>query len=476
MRLFNLLTAAVLCTMATMPALGQAKFVAPAGGTIGRNLEAFTNISVIGPPPQQTLAITISSDDPSRLLIAAAADVAGAKTLTLSLSPGRSQTTDFYLQAVGEAGAATYTVTAPGFEKAQGTIQIARSAILIATVSKSLILKTTKGEPRRIIAYTAVLDEAGNTVDQQPIAGGLSVKVGITSSDEKVGSVSSSPLVLNGGMTSVIAEFKPSAPGTAVLTSNSPNGFQPAPKSDAIAVTVTLPGLAVLGEITVGKNLEVLGYVLLGEDAPAGGLDVTLTSEDPTRLLLSASGDTLGSKTLTLHVPAGEGRAPYYIQGMAESGTVNYTGTANGYHSRPTPIALAPSGLMVVFAPYGPPDEGEFLKPMPRPNDRPLFASLSDNKPLWLTIWPVYLDPTTRRGADITAQRLRPGLSVKVDLANSNPAVAKVDESVTLTTKTVCAFAQFHPLKVGQTVVSINTPPDFITPSNATSVTASVRE
>jgi hypothetical protein len=326
------------------------------------------------------------------------------------------------------------------------------------------------------MAYTAVLDEQGNTVDQQPIAGGLSIKIGITSSDEKVGSVPASPLVLTGGMTSLMAEFKPSAAGTALLTANTPVGFQPPPKSDAITVTVTNPGLAILGEITLGKNLEVLGYVLLGEDAPVGGLDVTLTSEDPTKLVLSASEDTLGSKTLTLHIPAGEGRARYYVQALADSGTVNCIGTAIGYHSRPMPITLAPSGVMVVFAPYGPPDEGEFLKPMPRPNERPLFASLSDSKPLWLTIWPVYLDPQTHRGADITAQRLRPGVSVKVDLANSNPAVAKVDTTVTLTNKTVCGFAQFQPLKVGETVVSINTPPDFMTPSNATSVTASVRE
>jgi len=449
-------------------------FVPPSPGVIGNNLEAFTRIELTEPAPPDGLVVTITSDEPLRLLVAASNNEAGSRTLTLKVPARHAQTDDFYLQALGGPGTATYTVSAPGYQTVKGTIKIARSAALIGGPSKALVFRTTAGTPRPILAYTAVLDDAGNVLDEQPVAGGLTVKVDIGTSDSKVGVISASPLIIKGGEISAMTEFKPVGSGKAILTPSVPSGFQAAAKP--IEITVNLPGIALTGSINLGKNLEVLGNVLLGENAPPGGLDVTLTSEDPKKLILSMNQDEVGSETITLHIPAGEGKATYYIQALADSGTVNYTAVAKGYHTVPSPITLAPSGVMVVFAPYGPPDEGEYLSPMPRPNERTFFTSLSEHKPLWLTIWSVYLDPNTHRGADITAQRLRPGLSLKVDLSNTNPAVAKVPSSVTLTSKTLCGFAEFQPLHPGETVLSVNTPPDFVTPSNATSVKATVAD
>src|SRR5271165_3497948 len=129
----------------------------------------------------------------------------------------------------------------------------------------------------------------------------------------------------------------------------------------SVAVTVQLPGLGLTGEINVGKDLQTSGVVLLGEASPAGGLDVTLTSDDPKKLVLSASQNQLGSRSITLHIPAGELKAPFYIQGLVDSGDVSYAGSAPGYRTRIAPVTLAPSGVLVVYSPYGPPDEAEVL-------------------------------------------------------------------------------------------------------------------
>ena len=82
------------------------------------------------------------------------------------------------------------------------------------------------------------------------------------------------------------------------------------------------PGIALTGDISLGKYLQVPSFILLAEPAPAKGLDITLTltSSDPKALVLSANDDKLGTGTLKIHVAAGEMRIPYYIQGLAESG------------------------------------------------------------------------------------------------------------------------------------------------------------
>ncbi len=454
--------------LAAAPAL-----LAPAG-RIGTNLEAFTTVKLTEPAPAEGLQVTITSDDERQLLFAIAADQRGSKTLTLQVPPRQSQTPDFYIQALAGHGPATYTVSAPGCSTAKGTIEILRSAITIGGPSNSSSFRTTTGRARNITAQTALLDELGNVVGSLPIAGGFTIKVDIRSSNPNVGSVSPSSLLFTGGDSTQAAQFKPVAAGDVVLSASVPESFAIAAKSN-LNVRVELPGIGLLMDINLGKDLQVRGDVMLGQDAPANGLDITLTSADPARLLLSTRENELGSKCTTLHISAGKGTAPYYIQALADSGIAQYTATAPGYRTRVANIALNPSGVMIVFSPYGPPDEQEVLHPMPAPKERPFFASLSEHKQLWLSVWSVYLDPKTDRGADITAQKLRPGISVPVELKNGNPSVGDVASSVVLSNKAFAAITEFKPVRPGETTISVNTPPGFITPSNATSVTAVIR-
>ena len=139
--------------------------------------------------------------------------------------------------------------------------------------------------------------------------------------------------------------------------------------------------------------------VLLGEPAPEGGLDVTLTSSDASKLLLSADSEKVGAESITLHIPAGENRATYHLQGLADSGMVTHTATGKGYRTREAPVTLAPSGIMVVYAPYGAPDRAEVQRAVLTRDPRPFTTSLAEQKPVHLALWSVYLDPKTLRGA-----------------------------------------------------------------------------
>ena len=90
--------------------------------------------------------------------------------------------------------------------------------------------------------------------------------------------------------------------------------------------------------------------------------------------------------------------------------------------------------MMVVYSAYEAPDEAEYLRSTLVRDPRPFTTSLSDKKPVHLSVWTVFLDATTHRGADMTAQPLRAGVKATVELENSNPAIAEVVSSLMIDT------------------------------------------
>jgi hypothetical protein len=230
--------------------------------------------------------------------------------------------------------------------------------------------------------------------------------------------------------------------------------------------------LAITQDATVGENLQCPGVVSLGQPAPEGGLIVTLTSENPAQLLLSTNPGVLGSKSITVTVPAGAARAGYILQALANSGTATYTASAPGYKSRTATVELAPSGVLIGY--HQPPDETELARKESADRLHGLLTNLSA-KELQFTIYTAQLDPLTHRGADITVQPLRPGLSITVRLKSSNPSVGTIASPVTISGASSTS-ADFKLLSAGTTVVSVDTPPGFTTPANATSFEAIVRQ
>ena len=90
-------------------------------------------------------------------------------------------------------------------------------------------------------------------------------------------------------------------------------------------------------DVTVGNGLEVIANITLDEFAPPGGLQITLTSNEPGRLLFSRTPEAAGAPRLTLTVREGfRGSPDFYIQGFANSGKVTYTVTAPGLE----PVAM----------------------------------------------------------------------------------------------------------------------------------------
>ena len=446
----------------------------PAELSVGRNLQAFTNLRLSEQAPDAGLEIIVTSDDPTKLLLSTAPDKPGMNSITVKMRAHYIETPDFYVQAFADSGTATYTATAPGFGSVKATVKLAPSAILMVGPFKGSQFKTTTGMPGKIAFYSGMIDGNGKFLMQQGVAAGLSAKFEASSSDAKVGVIKGA-FVMENGESTLNAEFTPAKAGSTVLTVKQPEGFTMPKQFASVMVNVELPGIGLTGEIYLGKNLQVPSSILLGEPAGPKGLDVTLTSSDPKALVISSDDKKLGSGSITIHVPAGQARAAYYLQGLSDTGDVTHTATAPGYRERVAPIYMAPSGIMVVYSPYGPPDEAEVLRAKQTRDPRAFTVTVGERRPTYLTLWPVYLDRKSKRGADITAQKLRPGVSVTVHLANTDAAVGTVPAEATLTGPEEWKMIEFTPLTPGKTVVSVDTPAGFTTPSNATEVAAMVK-
>ncbi len=379
-----------LCLLAANPVHAAQSLLLPDGVAVGRNLEGFTNIRMSQPAPKLGLEVTLTSDQPKQFLFALTPDAPGSKSITVKVKEGYSQTPDFYFQALADTGTATYTVAASGFETAKGIVALRPSTITINGPFSGPMLRTTPATPGGVTLRTAMID-ASEELLEQPVAGGLKFSVEVGSSNPAVGAIANGPLTLVAGASKVKGVFKPAGVGETTLALKLPPGFTARRESASVKVIVDAPGIGITGEINIGKDLQAQGFVLLGDPAPPGGLDVRLTSEDQSRLILSKQAHEVGAGSVTIHFAPGEVRASYSIQALADSGTVNYTATAPGYRKRSVPVSLRPSGVMVVYSPYGPPDEAEYLRILPPSGDRPFTASLAEQKPVPLTLWTTYL-------------------------------------------------------------------------------------
>jgi hypothetical protein len=326
------------------------------------------------------------------------------------------------------------------------------------------------------MVVSVALNPALNIAEEQQVAFGSNVEVTLANSNPDAGKLDESKLILAGGTSSATTYFQPAAAGDTTISPVPPPGFAKPSQLATVVANVEKPGIAIVGEVYLGKDLQMTAAVCLGEAAPAGGLQVNLKSEDGSKLVLSTREDQPGAESITVTVPAGQLTAPYYLQGIGDSGVVGYTAEAPGFRSRTARVGLTPSGVIVGYEQYGPPDEANVLRVSAAKEDREFFVSMSQakEKPVHVVVWTAHLFPDSGRAADITVQPLRPGVSITATLTTSSPDVGTVESPLVLKPGTDHAVSRFTPLTTGTTIISVDTPKGFATPKNATSVPARV--
>jgi len=445
--------------------------------TIGSHLQTSGTVKLSEPAPDAGVLVTIKSSDPARLRFARQQSEAGADSIVLEVRTGFDETPEFWLQGLAGQGEVTYTASAPGFTAGKGTVTLTPSAIAIAGPFRGPKFQTTTGaSPTPISLYTVRLDSSLKFAEQQALAGGEPLKLDLTSSDAKVGAITSSPVAISAGASTIATLFKPSAAGSTTLSLKQPPGFSTPLQFASVMAVVRRPGIGLTDELTVGENLQVSSVVGLGEAAPPGGVDIVITSDNPKAMLLSPDATHVGSKSITIKIEEGGFNSRFYVQALQGSGVVAYSASAPGYVSRSSKITLAPSGIVMMPAHNGPPDEAELLRKEGGTALPAFLSHLSKKKPSPLGIWTAQLDPVTLRSADITVQPLRAGMSIKVLIENRDPEIGAITSAVTIEGGSEHAAAEFTPLRVGSTVISAITPEGFTKSANSTQVKAVVRD
>ena len=452
----------------TVNSAGGTGTVTLTGGTIGQNLEIGTTLnlsvpagsgSACQPQPAACLTVTLTSSDPTKLVIAGHATDTGGPSLSIPVSQGVTALTGIYVQALGNSGTVNITVSAPGYTGSTTTYTLAASGIVISGPNGigGLTATTNQGLSTSLSVFAAQLDSSLNYVQTQQLRGGFSASVNVTSSNTTVGTITTSPVTINGGDPSGSTTFNALQSGATTVAAVAPSGFSaPAGGFDSVAFTVNPTGLVPPTGLVVGKLLQTSTQIGLNGVAPSQGLLVTVTVTDSTKLLLSTTGTDAGSPSITLTVKAGLAHTPqFFVYGLASSGTSDFNASAGTFGSTTATVALAPSGAIL----SGPNGAGVN------------FLTASNSPASTLTVLSALLDS----GLNFVAvQAMAGNSSMSVTVTSSNTTVGTIVSSpVTISAGNSSATTLFQPASSGSSTLAASAA-GFSVPVSKASLTVTV--
>ncbi|MEQ1857125.1 MAG: hypothetical protein ABL963_11665, partial [Longimicrobiales bacterium] len=321
--------------------------------TIGAGLQESTSFG-LGASNHGGITVTLTSADSSRVLLSPNVSTPGTGSLSIVV-PNGSTSVGFYVQGIeGTTGTSLVTVNAPGFTSSSATMTVVQPGIILA----SLTTNTTSLSPDNHF-YAYVGYPSGTSVNAQNIrAGGTPITVTFAVDSVNVGLLKAG-VIQDDTVTAVIVPglyytptsvatggvaFDPIGPGTATVTATSPGLI-----SQPIAtqqVTVTAPTSSI-GARTIGAGLQESTSFSLGASGH-GGITVTLTSADSSRVLLSPNVSTPGTGSLSVVVPNGTTSVGFYVQGVeGTTGTSLVTVNAPGFTSSSATMTVVQPGIIL---------------------------------------------------------------------------------------------------------------------------------
>lgn len=229
------------------------------------------------------------------------------------------------------------------------------------------------------------------------------------------------------------------------ITGIAPTSGNVAVRADSAGVTEAVLNVNVSSALsfyysteTAGVNLEVSNNVYLPASSPTP-VTVTITSSNPAVALISKSGTTVGSASLTYtNVTSAGYLATFYIQGKT-TGTTTLTVTATGYTAGTSTITVNPSGF--VF--YGGYNSG--------------ISTTTLATPYGLTIYPAILNNDL---SYYTTSTVSPGVGpVSLSVTSATTSVGTISTSpVIFNPGDSSQQTNFKPASAGTTVISLGTP------------------
>jgi len=304
--------------------------------------------------PAGGTTVTITSSDPTKLVVAPNSSTVGAASAQINIAPGAGYTYFTYAAIEGQTGTAVLSATATNYQAPTPATITLDSLGVEASGTTSFTMPGADGGGT---VYVGSLGPAGPSqgVSGSTIvrAGGTPIVVTLTSTTPSaavpvVGGIAASPatVTINPGQSSASYGLRPLAAGTTTITATSPNAVSPIRPSYPATITVTQASTSFSVTANVAAGLSRDGILFLGAAAPPGGTVVTITSSDPARLVVAPNATTVGTASIDVTIPAGSGYTYFTyaaIEGQAGAAPVNLSGSVQGAppaYSNPTPVAI----------------------------------------------------------------------------------------------------------------------------------------
>ena len=278
----------------------------PVNVSVGTNQSVTFPVSLTKSAPPGGVNVTLSSSDPSRVNITPATVFIAAGATTAAVQP-RVGGVNF--------GSANITASAPGYSAATESVRVAAA---LAFAPSSVTIQGTNTENLTL------------TLSAPAPAGGLIVT--LKSNRTTVATVPSA-VTFGANATSVTVPVTASGVGAAVIsaTTTTPNVT---PANAAVTVT-TRSDITLASGVTVAPQTSTALPVTLSNPAAAGGVFVTLSSSDTSRVTVNPS---------SIYIAAGA-TAPYIqpqVTGL-NFGTANVTAAAFGLAGDTETVRVAAS-------------------------------------------------------------------------------------------------------------------------------------
>ena len=414
--------------------------------TVGRDLQQLIGIS-LGATPPNPVTVTVRSNSPTLATVTRDGTVAGATSVTFT-NVTSTFVGQIYVQGRAH-GTTTLTVEAAGYNDGTSNVTVDPSGFVLnsndITTNTFAANTTIRVDAARLNPTTLAW------VSTQELRGGLTVNVPVTSSNTAVGTIDS-PATIAGGDAFKNVAFDPVALGTTTISVGTPAGFTTPSTFQSLTATVNAPAIT-MGNATVGRDLQTSLFITL-ESAPPSPVTVTVTvaNDDPAKATVTRDGTVAGGTSVTFTNVSGTSVGSIFVQGRA-LGTTTLTAQAIGYSPDTSTVTVDPSGFILNMS------------------DITTTAGAANTS---LRVDATRLNPSTLNW--VQTQDVRGGLNLNVTVTSSNPAVGTIVGSPVAFAPgdSFKTTALFDPAAVGSTTIAVTTPAGFTTPSNMTTVRATV--
>jgi hypothetical protein len=290
------------------------------------------------------VTVTISSSDPTIVTLSKDAATAGTDSIQIFV-PDQTSGFNFFVQAMeGKTGTVSLTATASGFTNGTTTAQAVQPGIELGGVPTSITTLSPNTDFYAQIGVPNANNTSLNRVQNvrpgapsaviatfsssSPAFADLATQAGGSGSPQNVqiptGFYYTPTNFTTGGVT-----LHPVAAGTTTVSVVAP-GFTQMSTTGLRSVTVTTPVITLnLNGSAVGSGLQLSGNGNLGA-SNHGGVTVTLTSADQTKLLLAPDASTAGQGSIQITVPNNSAGFNYVVMAKeGQTGNVGITATVD---------------------------------------------------------------------------------------------------------------------------------------------------